>query len=222
MSTTELVSERHFAQIECNEAPASGVFFLMAFVVPLLGFLPLWIFGVPLRFNLPARDLNPLVLLPVIAMLAGLFFLVAAIVMTLRLHRFGVSTLTLDKRPRIGGRIVGRVVSTVDIVPRGDWQLGVRCIETVKAAGANGRVYQTDLTRWEHESTMPGGAHSLRAGVPVDIAIPEGCLESKDPVEIARQKRGALRWVLVVKGERDGLDYLASFLVPMRSERDTP
>jgi hypothetical protein len=220
MSTTELLPGRHFARIECNEAPAGGVFFLMAFLLPLLGLLPLWIFGVPLRFNVPAREFNPLVLLPVVATLAGLFFLVAAIVMTLRLRRFGVSTLTLDKRPRVGGQIVGRVASTVDLVPRGDWQLAVRCLEKIKAAGSKGQVYETDVTRWEHEATIPAAAHRLAAGIPVDIAVPDDCLVLTDPLEIARKKRGTLRWVLVLRAQCDGLDYLASFLVPMRSERD--
>src|SRR3954470_17510382 len=103
-TTSEPVAERDFARIECNEAPMVGVFYLMAVVLPLLAWLTLWIFGVPMRFNVPEREFNPLVLLPVVAALAGLFFLVVAIFMTLRLRRFGVSVLTLDRRPRIGGR----------------------------------------------------------------------------------------------------------------------
>jgi hypothetical protein len=217
-TTSEPVAERDFARIECNEAPMVGVFYLMAVVLPLLAWLTLWIFGVPMRFNVPEREFNPLVLLPVVAALAGLFFLVVAIFMTLRLRRFGVSVLTLDRRPRIGGRLLGRIASTVEVTPRDEWHLGFRCVETFKSAGSRGQIYTADVVRWEYTTTMPAHAHSLKTGIPVDIPIPEDCLELKDPIELARPKRGAIRWDLFLKGKRDGLDYLASFAVPIRSE----
>ena len=216
MSNTPI---ENFAQIECNEAAGASVFWLMAVVLPLLGFGVIWIAGVPFRFDLPARELNPLVFIPVIALVAGLFFLLGAIFMTLRLRQFGRSTLTLDKRPRIGGRLLGRVTSTVDVAPQGEWDLVLQCIETITAAGQQSRVYRTDVTRWECHSTLPASAHSLRAGVPIDIVIPQNCLEIADPVERARQTRGTLRWVLQLKGRRAGLDYLASFVVPITKDK---
>ena len=75
--------------------------------------------------------------------------------------------------------------------------------------------YRTDLIRWECHSTLAASGHRLNAGVPVDIVIPENCLEIADPVERARQRRGTLRWVLQLKGRRGGLNYLASFVVPV-------
>jgi hypothetical protein len=106
--TNDTAGERVFAQIECNEAAGAPVFWLMAAVLPLLGFAVIWIAGVPFRFDVPEREFNPLVLMPVVGLLAGLFFLLAAIFMTMRLRKYGRSTLTLDKRPRIGGRVLGR------------------------------------------------------------------------------------------------------------------
>src|SRR5882724_11254561 len=143
----------------------------MAAVLPVLGFAVIWIAGVPFRFDVPARAFNPLALLPVVALLAGLFFLLAAIFMTLRLRKYGRSMLTLDKRPRIGGRVLGRVTSTVNVAPQGEWDLVLQCIETIKSAGQS--LAWTDLTRWERNTTLPASAFPLRAGVPVDIAIPE-------------------------------------------------
>ena len=218
--TVEAAGERHYAQIECNEAAGSAVFWWMAAVLPLLGFAVIWIAGVPFRFDVPAREFNPLVLLPVVALLAGLFFMLGAIFMTLRLRKYGTSTLTLDKRPRIGGRVLGRVTSTVDVAPQGEWALVLQCIETIKAAGQQSRVYRTDLTRWESRSTLPASAYTLRAGVPIDIAIPEDCLEIADPLERARQTRGTLRWVLQLNVQRAGLNYLASFAIPIRQEHE--
>jgi hypothetical protein len=218
--TIDATGERHYAQIECNEAVGATVFWLMAGVLPLLGFAVIWIAGVPFRFDAPAREFNPLVFIPVVGLVAGLFFLLAGMFMTLRLRKYGKSTLTLDKRPRIGGRVLGRVTSTVDVAPQGEWDLVLQCVETIKAAGQQTRVYQTDLTRWERKSTLPASAHTLRTGVPVDIEIPENCLEITDPVERARQKRGTLRWVLQLKGQRPGLNFLASFAIPIRQEHD--
>ena len=135
--------------------------------------------------------------------------------MTLRLHQFGRSTLTLDQRPRIGGRLLGRVTSTVDVALQGEWDLVLQCIETITAAGRQNRVYRTDLTRWECHSMLSASGHTLRSGVPVDIVIPQNCLDIADPVERARQRRGTLRWVLQLKGQRPRLNYLASFVIPV-------
>ena len=209
-------SDRYHERIECNEAAAPLVFYLLAVVLPVLGFAVIWISGVPFRFDLAAREFNPLVFIPVVGLLAGLFFLAAAIFISLRLRKYGTSTLTLTARPRIGGRLSGRVTSTVDFTPQGEWHVVIQCIETIKAAGGQGTIYRTDITRWQDTSTQQ--AQGLRAGVPVDIAIPENCLEITDPVERARQKRGTLRWVLQLKGQGPGLDYLASFLLPIRQD----
>ncbi len=216
--TSNLTGARAFARIDCNEAVASGVYWVLAAVLPLLGFTAIWIAGVPFRFDLPARELNPLVFLPIVASAAGLFFLSVGLFMTLRLHKFGTSTLTLDKRPRVGGRLQGRVTCTVDVQPRDEWRLVLQCRELIKNAGSHQRVYRTDVTRWELETTLPA-LTSIQAGLPVDIAIPEDCLALTDPVELARTKRGQLRWVLQVRGERDGLDFRASFLVPVKTVR---
>ncbi len=213
--TIDPSSDRYVARIECNEAAGAPVFWLMAVVLPLLGFAVIWIAGVAFRFDLPARELNPLAFIPVIALVTGLFFLLAAIFMTLRLRQFGRSTLTLDQRPRIGGRLLGRVTSTVDVASQGEWDLVLQCIETITAAGQQNRVYRTDLTRWECHSMLSASGHTLRAGVPVDIVIPQNCLDIADPVERARQRRGTLRWVLQLKGQRPRLNYLASFVIPV-------
>lgn len=213
--TTYTTKTHDYGRIECNEAAGASVFWAMAGLLPLLGFAVIWIAGVPFRFDVPEREFNPLALIPVIALLVGLFFLCAAIFMTLRLRKYGRSTLTLDERARIGGRVLGRVTSTVDVAPQGEWGLVLRCVETITAAGQQTRVYRTDLTRWEQKSTLPASGYTLRVGVPVDIAIPENCLEITDPLERARQKRGTLRWVLQLTGQRPGLNYLASFEIPI-------
>ena len=114
-----------FTRIECNEAPSASVFWMMAGIIPLLGFLIIWIAGVPFRFDMNEREFNPLVFIPVVAVFAGLFFLVSAAFMTLRLRRFGVSTLALDMKPRIGGHLRGRITSTVDVTAA-EWRLVLR------------------------------------------------------------------------------------------------
>ena len=138
--------EGGYAQIECNEAVGAPIFWLMGAVLPLLGFAVIWIAGVPFRFDVPEREFNPLVLLPVVGLLAGLFFLLAAIFMTLRLRKYGRSTLTLDKRPRIVGRVLGRGTSTVAVQAQGDWSLSLSCIETIKASGQQKQGYRMDRT----------------------------------------------------------------------------
>jgi hypothetical protein len=203
-------------RIECNEAPASSVFWMMAVIIPLLGFAVIWIAGVPLRFDMNSRDFNPLVFIPVVAVAVGLFFMLGAVFMTLRLRRFGVSVLTLDVAPQVGGRLRGRVTSSVDVTAS-EWRLMLHCVETIKVAGSStGSASQrTSIERWKFETTLPGEAYSVGQGVPVDIAIPEDALALRDPIERVRKKRGTLLWALALRGKRDGLDYLASFEIPM-------
>ena len=200
--------------IECNEAPASTVFWTMAAVIPLLGFAVTWIAGVPLRFDMNSRDFNPLVFIPVVAVAVGLFFMLGALFMTVRLRRFGVSVLTLDVAPHVGGRLRGKVTSSVDVTAS-EWRLMLHCVETIKISGNSSAARRSTIERWKFETTLPGEAYSVGQGVPVDIAIPQDALALRDPIERARQTRGTLLWALALRGKRDGLDYLASFEIPM-------
>jgi hypothetical protein len=203
--------------IECNEAAAPAVFLAMAATLPLLGFGVLWIAGVPFRFDVPAHEFNPLVFIPIVASVAGLFFLVAGLFITVRLWRFGRSILTLDREPRVGGHVIGRITSTSDVTPSDDWEVGLRCVETFKDIATSSRVTSSTLTRWQTKSTLPRG-QSLKAGVAIDIAVPHDCLVITDPLEQARRTRGRLTWTLWLKGKRGGMDYLASFMIPIPRE----
>ena len=210
------LEDGHVASIPCNEAAGRGALWLTGLVVPLLGFAAIWIAGVPFRFDQPAREFNPLVFIPVVASAAGVLIMMKALMITARVHRFGVSTLTLDKRARVGGVLRGRVTSTVDVTAR-EWQLSLSCVETIKAAGSK-QVYQSDVMRWHVKTTVPGEGQPLGSGLAIDIPIPADALALTDPIERARRKRGSLRWTLTLRGPQRGHDYLASFDIPIRTE----
>jgi hypothetical protein len=190
----------------CNEAGSSSALWLTAFVLPLLGFLVIWIAGIPFRFDVPVREFNPLVFIPVVASIAGLFVLIQAAFITVRGRRFGVSTLTLDSAPRPGGSVRGRVTCTIE-VPASDWRFLIQRTDSVLGGGKHQSLHQ-DVVTWTSESALPGAAHSLITGVPVDMAIPSPPAGQKDP---------RTRWVLTLTGARPGLDYRATFRLPIRS-----
>jgi hypothetical protein len=208
---------RHRLQIVCNEAGSSLILWLMALIVPLFGVLIAWYAwyaGMPLRYDVNARDFNPLALFPIVLSVVGLMYLVKAIMVMRRIRAFGTSTLTLDDRPRLGGGVHGHVTSTVDVTA-GQWRAVLRCYESVRGTGTSA-PRASEILRWHGESTQPGAAYSTGTAVPIDLPIPLDALDktplSLKNVSLSRRTR---RWVLSVEGKRDGLDYVATFDLPI-------
>ncbi|MCL2649008.1 MAG: hypothetical protein FWD61_18750 [Phycisphaerales bacterium] len=151
--------------------------------------------------------------------LAGAAYLIYAGVNTWRLVKFGASTLQLATFPGvIGGQLVG-VIYTQHKVPASDgYHLRLQCIHRVITGyGRYSRVKETPV--WEAENTMARGVMDedmSRTAIPVGFRIPGYCRPSD-----VLPSRDRIYWQLQVLAKVPGLNYRATFVVPVFLTEDS-
>jgi hypothetical protein len=156
---------------------------------------------------------KPAVLLILLFPAVGVGILVWAIRATLRYRRFGVSLLDLSTRPGVVGHsLAGTVRATTTLRPADGFQVALRCIRRV-TTGARDRS-TTETILWEEERRVTGqvarDATGMGTMIPVAFAIPpdaQACDESDSDNRIL--------WRLEVSAGVPGIDYVASFEVPV-------
>lgn len=97
------------AQPPVVDANVAGTMVLIAVLIP-------WHFEPPLNFDVTDREFNPLVFVPVVFAVIGLYSLRKAIRDTPRVRKFGATTLQAGPA-RPGGRFEGLVRSSRDLRP---------------------------------------------------------------------------------------------------------
>ncbi len=141
--------------------------------------------------------------------LVGVGLLIWAIRATVRLNKYGVSTLELSTRPGvIGGRLSGTIRTSLPDPPEGGMTVSLSCVRKYRS-GKNTR--QTLL--WEEELTVP----QLRMGrgpegfyAPVEFPIPFDCKPYDDS-----NPRDRITWSMQARAETPGVDFAAVFDVPV-------
>jgi hypothetical protein len=161
------------------------------------------------------RGGNRLALLVLLFPAAGLGLLVWAVRATLRYRRYGSSRFDLATRPAIVGHVLeGTVRTPSDLRPPEGYHVVLSCIRR-ETTGSGKNRSTTERVLWQDERRTMGGA----ARLPVAFAIPHDVLpcdpgSAGDPV----------LWRLAVTGEVPGVDYSATFEVPVfrTSASDAP
>lgn len=144
----------------------------------------------------------------------GVGLLVAAIYTALRRLRFGRSVCTIDRVPIEAGRTFhGEVEMRGDAVPEDGYHLRLSCVRRiVTGSGRNRSVTETPI--WSHEhvvsaaTVMRSPAGGVR--VPFSMTIPPDA-QSTD----IRRERDSVHWRLDVAAELPGVDYAATFELPV-------
>jgi hypothetical protein len=170
----------------------------------------------PVVFDVNARDFNPLIVLAFVLALIGLYNAWRAVVNSLRLRRYGVSTLHPDQWLTPGMPFRAVVRTAYDLAPTGDYTVNLRCIETTHTGGNNGRYRQK--IRWEHTARVAPNVSSS-SGVPVNIDVPANV----PPLTRwgGNEQQVGTRWAVIVRAPMPGLDYKAMFnLVGKRDDDD--
>ena len=154
-----------------------------------------------------------LALLVVIFPLIGIGVLAIAIYQTIRAMKFGPSVLELSTNPYVPGRTAaGTVRVKMREVPENGFAVALRQIHAVTTGtGKSRRTRET--VEWQHESrvargAVPPSADGLR--IPVQFRIPEDAQETDD--SNARDRR---LWRMDITADMSGVDYAASFEVPV-------
>ena len=158
-----------------------------------------------------------------LALFVGAAFLTHAVVNTRRLIRFGSSTLELATFPGvIGGQLVGIIYTQRKLTPSDGYHLRLRCIHRVVTYYGTGRdrhsaVEETPI--WEEQCTMARSVTDgdmSRTAIPVGFSIPSHCRPSD-----VHTSNDSVRWELQALAKLPGLNYLATFIVPVFRTEDS-
>jgi hypothetical protein len=151
---------------------------------------------------------NYAILLALVFPLVGAGLLAAAVRATLRAMRFRRSTLVLDTVPApLGGELRGRV--EVDYAPLADAASVVVRLSAVNRRSTGKSTTETIV--WQEEYELPRGS-LLRTmngvAIPIEIDIPHDAPQS-------RPEMPQMLWRLTIDAELPGIDYSATFVVPV-------
>jgi len=157
---------------------------------------------------------NPILLVFLLFPLVGVGLIIGAIYTTLRRLKFGRSICTIDRVPIVpGASFHGEIEMRGDAVPEGGYRLLLVCVHRVTTgSGKNQSTHETPL--WQTESRVTAAtAMRLATGgvrVPFSIAIPSD-VRATD----LRTARDQIVWRLDASAEMPGIDYAASFELPV-------
>jgi hypothetical protein len=205
--------------VDANAANAFGGY-LFAGTMGLIAVLIPWYFELPLNFDVTDREFNPLVFVPVVFALIGLYALLKAVRDTLRVRKFGTTTLVAGSA-NPGRRFEGLLRSSRDLAPDGDYTVQLRCIRTYLVGGPNvnavagGKATYKEELRWEEKVVVPRSSVQSSAGIPFAFSIPADALPSNGP-PVYERVHGNVRWILTVTAPVPGVDYYAVFAIDMR------
>src|SRR5690349_562852 len=182
-------------------------------------FATLWnLIGLPggvLGVRAAIREGNRLGFLALLFPLIGMGLLAWAVRTTLRYRRYGVSRFELSRNPGVVGHtLAGTVRTPSDLRPPEGFDVVLSCIRRETSGSGKSRS-TTEHLLWQDQRRTMGGP----GGLPVTFAIPADARPS-DP----GMSNDRVLWRLQVTGEVPGIDYAATFEVPVfrTSASDTP
>jgi len=184
----------------------------------------LWIFAIfwnaisfPVAFFVVRdwpKNQNPAVLFFLIFPAAGLALLIAAIYTSLRRLKFGLSVCTIDTVPiRRSHPFHGEIEMRGDAVPDGGYRLRLVCVRRiVRGSGKSQSVDEQALAQQEMRVSAASAMRSPAGGVriPFSMTVP-----SEGPSCDIRNPREQILWRLEAAAEMPGIDYAASFELPV-------
>jgi hypothetical protein len=140
---------------------------------------------------------------------------------SLRRRKYGASHLVLDRTPAVlGERLTGKVESGVPkaTVPRDGFQVRLQCVHRWKesshhgASGSERRTHRRREVLWQDERREPG--HITARSPSFEVAV-KFSLPAEQPATTLGGSRDGITWELVVSAAMPGLDYAASFELPV-------
>jgi hypothetical protein len=156
---------------------------------------------------------NYVALLGLVFPAIGLAFAGWAVFTILRWRKFGQSVFRMAYVPGvIGGQLAGVVQTSAKIWPEDGFHLSLRCVRRI-ATGSGKQRSISETTLWEEKQTV---MHELledqtgQSAIPVEFQIPAECRPSDE-----RNADDQTLWRLTVAAKVPGIDYAATFLVPV-------
>jgi hypothetical protein len=156
--------------------------------------------------------LVPAIIFGAIFPIIGLVLLGWAIRNTITWKRFGPSTFKMLSVPgTIGGNLSGAVETSVKVRPQDGFHLKLVCVRRVHI-GSGKNSSTSEIVLWQAEKTMNEDLldEPRRSGIPVSFQIPPDALPTDDSVP-----SNAIVWRLIAQAGLPGVDYSATFEVPV-------
>ena len=145
--------------------------------------------------------------------LIGVGLAIWAISSWLRLRRFKVATLVLQRTPvALGGRLKGSVRVDAEVPIATDFKLELACTEE-RVTGSGKNRHRSERLLWQKEWRVP--RHQCQIGptltsIPVDVAVP-----ADQPAASPTDDTPKIGWRLDVTGECPGPDFWSRFALPV-------
>lgn len=142
--------------------------------------------------------------------LIGCICLLTGVRAMIRTRKFGISTVTIkDERGVVGKTLTGTIQNTVEVRPNGAYAFSLQCRERYYVETKNGSSSRHRIL-WDTKLEVPSATASSVAGIPFSIQIPAGVRQSNPS-----PGSGEIQWVLSVTAPTPGVNYKASFIVPV-------
>jgi hypothetical protein len=176
----------------------------------------------PLLFVIPEEFFdkgNKLALIGLVFPVVGIGLAIWAIRAFVRWKKFGDSVFEMTTYPGvIGGKLAGRIVTSVDLNPTEGFHLTISCVNRVTTgSGKNRRTSERVL--WQQKRHLlrePLDWDPTKSEIPVLFAIPFDV----DPTE-KRSDSDEVVWRLQLAAEVPGVDYAVQFDVPIFRTADS-
>ncbi len=129
---------------------------------------------------------------------------------TMRWYRFGQSWCCIDEKAGVLGQQIGGIIKT-SVVVKSQQAFSVRlqCSESYATGSGKNRRTQVEV-HWQEEQSVSMDGKDSRKGIPFSFSLPRFPPESGDQLS-----RGKVDWIIEVKAPLEGVDYSASFVVPV-------
>jgi hypothetical protein len=176
----------------------------------------MWVFAIfwnlissPLLFVFPWREVrdSPVVVLPFLFPAIGVVLLIVVGYLTAQRMKFGASVCHIDHLPIVPGRAFhGELETRVREMPPAGFVLRLTCVQRV-----SGTKTTNETILWEETQKIALATPSYEgAHVPFTFAIPSGAEPTQNTLN-----RTSIVWRLSVSAEVPGVDYSATFELPV-------
>ena len=156
---------------------------------------------------------NYIALIMLLFPVVGIILICVAGYFVLQWKRFGDTVFHMAAVPGVlGGRLQGLIRIPTVIMPEKDVEVALDCIRKITTGSGKNRSTRESIL-WQCEKALPKNAlfqESRATAIPIDIHIPVDQPASDDS-----DSSNELIWRLRVKAEVPGVDYAASFDVPV-------
>ena len=188
-----------------------------------IGFAVLWnLISLPLLFVLldAIAGGNTAAAIGLLFPLIGFGLAAWAIRAWLRLNRFKVATLTLDRMPiALGGRLKGTIRVEAAVAVTTEFRLDLACVET-RTTGSGKDRSSHERMLWQKQWRMPRHQCQITTAfttIPVDAPVP-----AEQPMTTVDDASAAITWRLDVTGECPGPDFWSRFELPVFTRVTAP